>query len=548
MVSIEEWLAGRGLMNWQAVHYQQPVPKLIEQALAQGYGNPQLASNGALRVMDVPSHPGRTHRTGRSPKDKFIVKDDVSTREGQEVFYGDVNHPMSEETFDRLFTKVVTYLQDRELWVQDNYAGAMEGYRVPVRFVADAAWSSLFPKTLFVRPDESELESFEPEWTVINAYDLEVCGKEDGVNSDAFAAISFARKLVIIGGLHYGGEIKKGIFTVLNYVMPVEKDVFSMHCSVNVDMEGGNTAVFFGLSGTGKTTLSADPARRLIGDDQHGWVEGGVFNYEGGCYAKTIDLSAENEPQIHGAIRFGSILENVPLGPTRVIDYTDGSITQNTRATYPVEHIPDCVIPGVGPEPKNVIFLTCDAFGVLPPVARLSPQQAMYHFLSGFTSKVAGTEDGVTEPQPTFSTCFGAPFMPLHPSKYAEHLRKSLERSCATVWLVNTGWSGGSAADGAKRISIPVTRSIITAIVEGKLCNTECGLDENWNMGIPAEVPGVDPQLLRPRELWADSEAYDVQARKLSGMFSENFKQYLDYVDEGVARSGPNYPLGSIIR
>ncbi|MEM3341739.1 MAG: phosphoenolpyruvate carboxykinase (ATP) [Thermoplasmata archaeon] len=539
-MEFSKWLQSHGFDNWKKLHYQQSVPELVEHALRQGYCNAKLAANGALAVQDVPSSQGRAIRTGRSPADKFIVKDDVTTKQGQEVFFGEVNHPMSEDVFERLLRLAQVYLQQRELWIHDSFAGAHPDYRVPIRFITDAAWMSLFAKTLFIRPHPSELKDFKPQWTIISAHDMKVDGPADGVKSDAFAAISFKKKICLIGGLHYAGEIKKAVFTVLNYIMPVEKNVFPMHCSVNADMNGENLALFFGLSGTGKTTLSADPNRRLIGDDQHGWAPGCVFNFEAGCYAKCINLSKENEPQIWNAIRFGSILENVPLPADRSVNYDDDSLTKNTRVTYPVEYIPNCILKGYGGEPKNIIFLTCDAFGVLPPVARLNIHSTMYHFLLGFTSKVAGTETGITEPVPTFSTCFGAPFMPLHPSRYAAMLKEAMERSGAQGWLVNTGWIGGMASKGSKRISIPYTRAIVSSILNGSLNQKQFRHDRRWNLDIPVEIEGVPSNILDPSKAWADAAEYEKTAQKLAKMFVENFKQYESFVLPEVIRAGPS--------
>ncbi len=430
-----------------------PAP-LAEAALRRGEA--ELAARGSL-VAET----GK--RTGRSPKDKFTIKDGVTENK---VAWGSSNLPFSPDKFDALYERVLDYLRGKELFVQDLYCGADPTYRLPIQVINEYAWHNLFVRQLFIRPTAEELKSHKPEFTIVSAPGFKADPQRDGTGSEVFVLINFSKKLVLIGGTEYAGEMKKSIFGIMNFLLP-ERNVFPMHCSANIG-DDGVTALFFGLSGTGKTTLSADPSRRLIGDDEHGWSATGVFNFEGGCYAKCIRLSAENEPQIYNALHFGSVLENVVLDPvTRVPDYDDDSKTENTRAAYPVEYIHDAVIPGFGGHPKNLVFLTADAFGVLPPVSRLTPEQAMYHFMSGYTAKVAGTEAGVTEPQATFSTCFGAPFMPLAPKVYAEMLGRRLREHNAQCWLVNTGWQGGPYGIG-KRMSLPYTRAMVNALVEGQ--------------------------------------------------------------------------------
>lgn len=498
--------------------------RLIEIALLRGEGH--LASNGALIVTTG-------ERTGRSPKDRFVVDTpDVH----DEIWWGDVNLPISTESFDKLYEKVQKYLSERDQFIFDGFAGADRDYRLPVRVITEKAWHSLFSRTLFVRPTPEELESHKPEFTVIDACELLASPGEDGTNSGVFVVVNIERRVVIIGGTHYGGEIKKSIFSVMNYLLP-HRGVLPMHCSANIGPDG-DTALFFGLSGTGKTTLSADPARRLIGDDEHGWSDTGVFNFEGGCYAKVIKLSHEAEPQIYDAIKFGSIVENVVTDDNRVIDYDDGSITENTRGTYPVEHIDNCVIPGVGGHPKNVMFLSADAFGVLPPISRLSRGHAMFQFISGYTAKLAGTEAGVTEPTATFSACFGAPFLPLHPTRYAKMLGEKMEKHDARVYLVNTGWTGGPYGTG-NRMSIRHTRALITAALNGDLDNVEYREDPVFGFEVPVSCPGVPDDVLTPRNTWDDKDAYDAQAKKLADLFKSNFEKYRSEASADVIAALP---------
>ncbi len=507
------------------VHANLPSARLVEMALARGEGS--LAANGALVVRTGA-------RTGRSPQDKFIAASPATERE---IWWGAVNNKISSEVFGRLLDRAVAHLRKKDLYVFDGYAGAAAANRLPVRVVTEQAWHSLFARTLFLRPASGELASHRPEFTVINAGTLKAGGAAEGVRSDVFVGIDFDRRVTLVMGTEYAGEMKKSIFSVMNYLLP-RKGVFTMHCSANVGRDG-DAALFFGLSGTGKTTLSADPARRLIGDDETGWGDDGIFNIEGGCYAKCINLSREAEPQIFDAIRFGSVLENVAVNPdTRDIDYASDRITENTRATYPVEFIPNCVIPGVGAHPRNVVFLTADAFGVLPPVAELTPELAMYHYISGYTAKVAGTEAGVTEPKATFSPCFGGPFLPLHPMRYAKLLGEKLSRHGARCWLVNTGWSGGPYGVGS-RMKIGVSRAVITAALSGALDGARFTADPVFKVLVPDACPGVPSDVLQPRGTWKDPAAYDAKARELAGLFKKNFEQYAGEAGPEVKAAGP---------
>lgn len=524
-MDIREELGRLGIINVGNIYRNLPPAQLIEMAVARGEG--LLASNGALVVRTG-------DRTGRSPNDKFIVEDDAVK---DQINWSKINVACSQSQFDYLLHKSFTYLQSRDLFVFDGFVGADAKYRLSVRVITPIAWHALFAHTLFLRPSPQELAGFQPGFTVLGCGSMRAVPETDKTRSQVFVGVSFAKRINLIIGSLYGGEIKKSIFTILNYLLP-QQGVFPMHCSANVGA-AGDTALFFGLSGTGKTTLSADPGRRLIGDDEHGWSDEGVFNFEGGCYAKVIRLSAEAEPQIYNAIKFGSILENVMVDPSlRTIDYNSDAITENTRATYPVEYIPNCIIPGRGSHPRNVFFLACDAFGVLPPIAKLTPAMAQYHFLSGFTAKLAGTESGIDEPQPTFSACFGAPFMPLHPAKYAAMLAERLSRHGTNCWLVNTGWSGGGVGVG-QRMKISITRALLTAALEGRLEKAEFKPDPIFNVLIPDSCPGVPTEVLTPRNTWADQAAYDRKARELAGMFIKNFEHYQDRVSPEVLASGP---------
>ncbi len=516
-------LTALGIVNVKNVYRNLPVNELVQTAILRGEG--QLAANGALVTNTAPY-------SGRSPNDKYVVEENTSK---DKIWWGN-NKKISSEQFDRLYNKAVAYLQNRDIFVFDGFAGADTTFRLPLRVVTEYAWHSLFAQTLFVRPTDSELKNHRPEYTVINVNGLRGIPELDGLGSQAFVILNFEKKIVLIGTTGYAGEIKKSIFTVMNYLLP-QKNVFPMHCSANADAQG-NTTLFFGLSGTGKTTLSADPLRRLIGDDEHGWSDKGVFNFEGGCYAKTIKLSKEGEPQIWNAIRFGSVLENVVLKADGSPDFDSDAITENTRATYPVEYIDNCIIPGVGGHPNNVCFLVCDAFGVMPPISRLSPTQAMYHFISGYTAKVAGTEAGLTEPTPTFSTCFGAPFLPLHPTVYAEMLRNKMNQHKSTVWLVNTGWTGGAYGVGS-RMTIKHTRAILTAALSGQLDKVSYIDDPIFGVAVPQACPDVPADILIPKNAWKDKAAYDQTAKKLAGLFAKNFQKYADKASEDVIKAGP---------
>lgn len=508
-------LDAMGMKNLGHVYHNLSIPELIEQALRRGEG--VLAENGALCVKT-----GKY--TGRSPNDKFIVEE-ASSRE--EIHWNDQNKPISEDTFQRLYHRILSYVQGRDLYIFDGYVGADQTYQRGVRIITELASHSLFAQQLFIRPSDSELASHFADFTVIAVPGLKGDPDiDDGINSEAFIVLHFTKRLVIIGGSRYAGEIKKSVFSLMNYFM-TKCDVLPMHCSANMDADG-NTALFFGLSGTGKTTLSADPERALIGDDEHGWSQHGIFNFEGGCYAKTIRLSQENEPEIWDAIRFGSLLENVPLdSTTRHPDYDDGSLTENTRVAYPIDFIPRSVIPSIGGHPNTVIFLTADAFGVLPPIAKLTSAQAMYHFLSGYTSKLAGTERGITQPQATFSACFGKPFLPLSAMVYAEMLGKRLKehQHSASVYLVNTGWSGGPYGVG-QRLPIKHTRAMVRAALNGSLDKVAYKAHPIFKILVPEQVPGVPPEILDPRSTWTNPVAYDRQARDLAQRFIENFKRF----------------------
>jgi phosphoenolpyruvate carboxykinase (ATP) len=500
------------LLGQEKVHRNLFPAPLVEAALRRGEA--ELAAGGSLVA-------GTGKRTGRSPKDKFTIKDALTENR---IAWGSANQPFPPDKFDALYERVLDHLKGKELFVQDLFCGADPQYTLPIQVINEYAWHSLFVRQLFIRPTAEELKTHKPEFTIVSAPSFKADPKRDGTNGEVFVLVNFSKKLALIGGTEYAGEMKKAIFGVMNFVLP-ERNVFPMHCSANVGADGV-TALFFGLSGTGKTTLSADPGRRLIGDDEHGWSATDVFNFEGGCYAKCIRLSRETEPEIYNAIRFGSVLENVVLDPvTRIPDYDDESKTENTRAAYPMEFIDNAMVPGVGRHPKNVVFLTADAFGVLPPVSKLTPEQAMYHFMSGYTAKVAGTEAGITEPQATFSTCFGAPFMPRAPKVYAEMLGQRLREHKAQCWLVNTGWQGGPYGVG-KRMSLPYTRAMVNALVDGKLAAVEFEIEPSFGLSIPKSCPGVPPELLNPRNSWKDKAAYDKLAADLSARFAKNFEQF----------------------
>ena len=502
-------LARHGVYPGQ-VYANLPSPLLVEEAVRRREG--ELTADGSLVALTGP-------RTGRSPNDKFFVKE-ASTE--TLIDWGKTNKPMAPDVFDRLLERATAHLKGKEVFVQDALACADPRNRLRLRLIAEKAWHALFARCLFLRPSLDDLKHFDPEWLILAVPELHFDPAKDGTNSDAVIAVSFERKTILIAGTHYAGEIKKSIFTILNGLLP-QRGILSMHCSANVGARG-DVALFFGLSGTGKTTLSADPERRLIGDDEHGWSDDGVFNIEGGCYAKTIRLSPEGEPQIWSAIRFGSVLENVPIDPlTRVPDFNSEKYTENTRAAYPVEFIPNAELSGRGGHPINIFFLTCDAFGVLPPISRLSPEQAMRHFLCGYTAKVAGTEAGVKEPTTTFSTCFAAPFLPLPPRRYADMLGERLQKHQVPVWLVNTGWTGGPYGVG-KRMSLPHTRALLKAALEGTLNNVPFVAEPSFGVQVPKECPGVPATVLQPRQAWTDGRAYDVAAKKLADMFAKEWQ------------------------
>ena len=507
--------------------YRNPTTALLYQhALARGEG---VLGEGGPLVVDTGVH------TGRSPKDKFIVREPGS--EGR-IWWGTTNQPLEEEQYDGLRAKVAAYLGERDLYVVDAFAGADPAHRIAVRIVTDRAYHALFAKTMFIEPTADELAELTPHALVLHAPAVEANPTEDGTRTGTFVALHPSRSEVLIGGTFYAGEIKKSIFTVMNDRLPLE-GVFPMHCSANVD-EIGRVGVFFGLSGTGKTTLSADPERSLIGDDEHGWGDEGVFNFEGGCYAKVIRLSEQAEPEIYRTTRtFGTVLENVTVDELGILDLDDDSKTENTRAAYKLEQIAHALPEKRSGHPTTVVFLAADAFGILPPIARLSRDQAMFYFLSGFTSKLAGTEIGVTEPQPTFSTCFGAPFLPQSPSVYAHLLREKLDlHPHVSVWLVNTGWTGGPFGEG-NRMPIAATRALLAAALAGELDQTEYRIDEVFGFEVPVEVPGVDTRLLDPRSTWRDPVAYDAKARELAGSFHENFAQFVDVVGQEITAAGP---------
>jgi len=523
---IHQELEEQGLRNTGQVFWNLTAPALYEEALQRSEG--QISDEGPL-IVETGLH------TGRAPNDRFIVKAGESS---ENVWWGKVNKSFDADKFDLLYNRLTAYFQNRDLFVQDCFSGADPEFRLPVRIVTESAWHSLFAHNMFIQPTAEEKTDFVPGFTVINAPTFEADAEMDGTRTGAFILVHFEKKMVIIGGTSYGGEIKKSIFSVMNYLLPL-RNVMSMHCSANVGKKG-DVALFFGLSGTGKTTLSADPNRALIGDDEHGWCDNGVFNFEGGCYAKVINLSAEAEPEIHACTRrFGTILENVVMDQDkRSIDLFDDSLTENTRASYPITHIPNIVPSGQAGHPANLVMLTCDAFGVMPPISRLTPEQAMYHFISGYTAKVAGTEKGVTEPEATFSSCFGAPFMALHPSVYGNLLKEKIREHKVSCWLVNTGWSGGPYGVGS-RMAIRYTRALLNAAIEGQLDDVEFTTDPVFGLAIPASCPDVPAEILNPRNTWSDKGAYDEKATALAKSFHENFATYADAVTEEILQAGP---------
>lgn len=515
-----------GLTNIENAYWNLSPEELVKETLDKEQG--VLTDTGAISV-------NTGEFTGRSPQDRFIVAD---AKTENAVWWGDINKKFDADKFDALYAKMQTYLAGKDVYVRDSYACADDEYRLNLRVVTEYPWSNQFASNMFLRPTDQEISNFNPEWHVVCIPTFMADAAADGTRQHNFAIINFTKKMVIIGGTGYTGEIKKGIFSVLNFILPHEKNVLSMHCSANVGKDG-DAAVFFGLSGTGKTTLSSDEDRRLIGDDEHGWSENGVFNFEGGCYAKTIDLSREKEPQIWDAIKAGAILENIGFKDgTNTPDYENCEITQNTRVSYPIHHIDNIMVPSAGGQPENIFFLTADAFGVLPPISMLTPGQAMYHFISGYTAKVAGTEAGVTEPQTVFSACFGAPFLPLHPTKYAEMLGKKMEENNVRVWLINTGWSGGEYGTG-ERISLKYTRAMITAALEGKLDNVDYTTHEIFGLAMPNECANVPTEILNPKNTWTDKTGYDTKANHLANEFVKNFSQFESDANEEIMAAAP---------
>lgn len=514
-----------GLTGLSGVHWNLLEPKLYEEAIRRGEG--EIVAGGAF-VADTGVH------TGRSPKDKYVVCDDLT----RDVVWWDNNQQMSEEQFDLLHADFIEQAKGRELFAQDLYGGSDPAHRISVRVYSEYAWHNIFIRNLLIRPERSELASFDPEYTIIDLPSFTADPARHGCRSETIIAVNFSKKIILVGNSEYAGEMKKSVFTILNFLLP-PKRVMPMHCSANVG-DNGDTALFFGLSGTGKTTLSADPNRTLIGDDEHGWSDTGTFNFEGGCYAKTINLSREAEPEIYATTeRFGTILENVVLDPeTRVPDFDDASKTENARCAYPMHFIPNASLTGMAPQPKNIIMLTADAFGVMPPIAKLTPAQAMYTFLSGYTAKVAGTEKGVEGSQATFSTCFGAPFLPRHPSEYGNLLRDLIAKYDVNCWLVNTGWTGGAYGVGS-RMPIKATRTLLTGALNGSLNSVEFRTDPNFGFQVPVAVPGVDTAILDPRATWSDKTAYDKQAAELVQMFIENFAKFEEHVDASVRDAAP---------
>ena len=519
-------LADVGIQGVNTAYWNLTPEELTEETIKRGLG--VLSDTGAICI-------NTGEFTGRSPKDRFIVKDAITA---DTVDWNNINMPFDADAFDRLEAKVAAYFEGKDVFVRDAYACADDNYRLNLRLFTEYPWSNMFAYNMFLRPSSTEVASFDPEWTVLCAPGFMANAEIDGTRQHNFAIMNFTKKRVIIGGTAYTGEIKKGIFSALNFILPHQRKVLSMHCSANVGNDG-DVAVFFGLSGTGKTTLSADPERQLIGDDEHGWSDKGVFNFEGGCYAKCIDLTEEKEPDIYRAVKHGAILENIVFEEgTRTPDYTRSDITENTRVSYPIHHISNALPESKAGRPKNIFFLTCDAFGTLPPISKLTKGQAMYHFISGYTAKVAGTEAGITEPVATFSACFGAPFLPLHPTKYAEMLGEKMEEQAVDIWLVNTGWTGGEYGVGS-RIKLRYTRAMITAALEGELAKSEFTAHEVFGLQMPTSCPDVPDELLNPRNTWSDKAAYDAKANELARFFVDNFKKFEDQADEEILAAAP---------
>lgn len=524
--SVLKSLEDLGIYNTKGVFWNLHPAELVEEAVKRGEG--VVADSGAL-MCDTGKF------TGRSPKDRFIVKDEVTK---DKVWWGDVNVPFDSDKFDLLYNKMVSFLDGRKIYIRDAAAGADPKYRTNVRVIDTQAWHNLFCYNMFLRLSEEEAKTFEPDFTILAVPEFKADPEVDGTRNTNFAIINFSRRIILVGGTGYTGETKKGVFSVLNFLLPERENVLSMHCSANMGKEG-DTAIYFGLSGTGKTTLSADPDRYLIGDDEHGWTEDSIFNFEGGCYAKVIDLSPETEPDIWNAIRFGAILENTRFKPgTRTVDFTNKEVTENTRVSYPIYHIDNAKEPSIGTTPNNIFFLTADAYGVLPPISKLTTGQAMYHFISGYTAKVAGTEAGIDEPKATFSACFGSPFMPLHPTKYAEILGEKMEQHRVNVWLINTGWSGGPYGVGS-RIRLKYTRAMITAALEGKLDDVSYEKHPVFGVNMPTQCPNVPGEILNPRNTWDDKEAYDDKANFLAEQFNKNFEKFAEYANDDIRAGAP---------
>ena len=525
-LDIWKQLQDQGIHNINNLFYNLTTPALYEQASRR---REAMISHMGPLVVRTGQH------TGRSPNDKFIVR---SPEIEDKVWWGKINKPLDEKYFSRIYNHMLSYMQNKDLYVQDCFAGTDPKYRLPIRVITETAWHNLFARNLFVLGNSNELKDHQPEFTLIDMPYFQADPENDGTTSGLFVILNFVRKLIIIGGTSYAGEIKKSIFTIMNYLMPLQ-NVMSMHCSANVG-EKGDVAILFGLSGTGKTTLSADPKRKLIGDDEHGWSDKGVFNYEGGCYAKVIKLSMEAEPDIYATTRtFGTVLENVAMDvPTRRLDLNDDSLTENTRAAYPLDYIKNIEPSGMAGHPNNIVMLTADAFGVLPPIAKLTSDQAMYHFISGYTAKVAGTEKGITEPKATFSTCFGAPFMVLHPSVYANLLGEKIHKHNVKCWLVNTGWTGGPYGEG-NRIKIAYTRAMLNAALNGELDDVPTNKDPYFGLSVPVSVKGVPDEALNPRNTWKDKSKYDETAKRLVNMFHENFKAFEADTPENIKNAGP---------
>ena len=515
-----------GILNVKTAYWNLTPPELIEQTILRKQGF--LTDTGAISILTGIF-------TGRSPKDKFVVKDDATSHT---IDWGGFNNAFDPALYDPLFYKICDYFRHKDVFIRDNYVCADPQYRLNIRTVTEYPWSNHFADNMFLRPTKEEILIAVPDWTILCAPGFQADPKIDGVSNPNFTLVNFSKKQILIGGSGYTGEIKKGIFGVLNHELPVHSGVLPMHCSANVGKDG-DTAIFFGLSGTGKTTLSADPDRQLVGDDEHGWSDTGVFNFEGGCYAKTINLAEETEPEIYRAIKHGAILENVPFFEgTRTPDYTSKEITQNTRVSYPIQHIPNIMTPSVAGHPTNLFFLACDSFGVLPPISKLTRGQAMFHFMSGYTAKIAGTEQGVNEPQTTFSACFGAPFLPLHPAQYAEMLGKKMEQHEVKVWLINTGWSGGAYGVGS-RMKLRFTRAMIAAALTGALNNVLYQTDQVFGLHFPLECPNVPAEMLNPRNTWTDKSAYDAKAKQLAQAFIQNFAKFAPKASQEILDAAP---------